>query len=140
MTERSERWIPVAQAVKARMKEVGMRRMADLYRASGLSEPTVRPLITAELRGGQEPSGLTCEIVSEALGWTSDSIARILEGGEPVVSRPSLVVLGKTGSDTIDTAEIAQLAERVADLAERVAALERDSRTRRRSPASPRSS
>lgn len=86
MSKRSRRWIPVATAVQARMKVAGMHRKADLYRAAKLSEPTVRPLITAELRDGQEPSTITCEVVSTALGWTADSIQRILDGKPPVLA------------------------------------------------------
>lgn len=53
----------------------------DLVRASGVSEATVRPVMRGK-PGNYRTAGLGK--IARALGWTSDSIKRILDGDEPI--------------------------------------------------------
>jgi len=88
MNDRNDMWAAVATLVTARMAAAVMSQ-ADLVRASGLSDPLVRGIMCGNPRG--EPRPVNLAKASTALGWSADSIARILEGGEPelVVSQPS---------------------------------------------------
>lgn len=125
MTEHSERWQPVADAVRARMRVLGMHRKADLYRAAGLSEPTVRPLITAELRDRQEPTEATCQQVAVALRWSPDSINRLLAGKKPVeVEAPP------AATDVVTRSEFEALAAEVAGLQREILAAQEVTRSR----------
>jgi hypothetical protein len=56
----------------------------DLHRASGLSDKHIRTL----LNGGDTvvPRNVTLWALCDALGWTTDSIDRILAGEEPVLA------------------------------------------------------
>lgn len=53
---------------------------AELVEASGVSHPTVRAVMHGK-PGNYRPDRL--QKISRALGWTPDSIHRILAGGEP---------------------------------------------------------
>lgn len=68
-------------------------RQADVVRLSGVSDPTVRRIMRGDLEGR---TPVTLARVSEAVGWSPDSIARILDGGEPeLVSLPGDDVLAR---------------------------------------------
>lgn len=54
---------------------------ADLVRAAGVSDATVRPVMRGT-PGNYRPAKLGQ--IARALGWTSDSIDRILQGEEPI--------------------------------------------------------
>jgi hypothetical protein len=121
VNERSERWIPVAEAVQARMKALGMHRKADLYRATALSEPTVRPLITAELRDGTDPTDVTCAIVAEALNWTPESIDLLLAGERPIELEPGVPLRAVAQSDL--ASRLDEVADEVRELRQTVVRL-----------------
>lgn len=99
----SERWPDVGRRITARIEEMSLL-LSEVQRAAGISDKTLtgymlgRPIVRADKRRG----------LCAALGWTDDSIARILRGEEPE-PRPVAVVPDRT-SDT--------------DLASRVAALD----------------
>ncbi len=111
-------WKRVAEAVTSRLVELGMSWTA-LYDSGAISEPTMR----AMRRGQPLQRPYKRAALTRALGWTPDSIDRLLAGKpaqlvEPVAAGPSYE-------------QVAQLPERVsaieAELAElraRVALLE----------------
>lgn len=80
-----ERWALVAVFVITAMQEKAWSQ-ADLVRASGVSEFTVRKILKAT-PGNYRPDRLAK--LSTALGWSGDSIQRILDGEEPVQARPT---------------------------------------------------
>lgn len=67
-------------------KRQRLERQVDLMRASGLSKSTVHRLDT-----GQELGESALRAVSRAVGWTADSAATVLAGGEPVEADPAEV-------------------------------------------------
>lgn len=99
---------------------------AGLARAAGISDATVRGFMNGQPRGlPREP---TRWAVCDALGWTQDSIDKILAGGEPeeldvVTPRASTpLALSEAGSVELlrQAALVNQLAVRVARLEEQV--------------------
>jgi hypothetical protein len=62
------------------MTELAMLQV-DLVRAAGVSEATVRPVMKGK-QGNYRPANLGK--IARALGWTADSIARILDGEDPI--------------------------------------------------------
>jgi transcriptional regulator with XRE-family HTH domain len=73
-------WDAVATAIKNRLAELDMTQ-AELAARAGVALMTVR-----ELQHNLKPrrrSPRTLGAVSEALGWASDQIARILDGEHP---------------------------------------------------------
>jgi transcriptional regulator with XRE-family HTH domain len=85
VTDRSERWPAVKDAVSSRMRSLAMSQ-ADLVRASGVSDTTVRPVMNGK-PGNYRPESL--RRISLALGWTAESIEEVLGGGEPTIARPT---------------------------------------------------
>lgn len=75
-----EAWRRLAGAVRARRDELGFTQ-AELAVESGVSEPTIRVIETAR-RGSYQRA--TLRAIAQALGWTPDSLDRILRGEEPV--------------------------------------------------------
>lgn len=83
-------WTRVAAAVTARMAELGMHQQVDLMEASDLSDATVRVFMTGVLRDGRAPGKASRSKLCDALGWSTDSIDRLLAGQQPVdLVRPS---------------------------------------------------
>ena len=85
MTDHSDRWPAVAAAVKARMEALGYFDNAPFVRASGLSEPFVRGVLTGAPRGNPRRSSLMR--LCKALGWNGDSIDAILDGQPPTLDQ-----------------------------------------------------
>lgn len=109
-------WERLAKLVRARRKQLRMTQ-AQLGAESGTSEPTVRHL-EAQVR--QTFSDDTLIAISKALGWSPDSIDRVLAGNEPVVDA------GLAGGYERERDEdIRELLATVAALERRVAELER---------------
>lgn len=79
------RWKQVADHVNARMAEIPIDQ-AELARRAGVSHPTVRGLMKGKPRA-EDPRPGPLRKVSVALGWTPDSIDRILAGGTPRLAR-----------------------------------------------------
>jgi transcriptional regulator with XRE-family HTH domain len=92
MTDRSDRWGNVRDAIDDRMRSLAMSQ-ADLVRASGVSDTTVRPVMKGT-EGNYRPESL--RRISRALGWTAESIEEILTGGEATLARAS------SGQPTVD--------------------------------------
>jgi transcriptional regulator with XRE-family HTH domain len=80
-----QRWADVATAISARMADLVIDQ-AELARRADVSDATVRALMRARPRGEPRPNNL--RKVSAALGWTPDSIDRILAGDDPVDAMP----------------------------------------------------
>lgn len=78
MTDQPERWDLVGEAITKRVAKMNLT-MAELQRRSKISFQTLQgymsgqPIVRVDKRRD----------LARALEWTSDSIARILEGGEP---------------------------------------------------------
>lgn len=86
----ADRWHVLAALILARMKDLNLHQ-AGLVQRSGVSDPVLREL-TGTGRDGvvvrdRRPQLLSR--LSEALGWTPDSIERILAGGEPELLDPA---------------------------------------------------
>lgn len=78
---RDTRWEQVGDAVRARITELRLTN-AEVQRRSGVSDKTLTGYLNGEpIRRADKARGLC-----EALGWTPDSIDRILDGDEPVVA------------------------------------------------------
>lgn len=102
----SERWPEVGRRITARIEELSLL-LSEVQRAAGISDKTLtgymagRPIVRADKRRG----------LCAALGWSDDSIARILRGDDPEPRLASVApAAGDRSSDT--------------DLASRVAALD----------------
>gem|GEM_PF-6715271 len=70
MSEESSRWTNAATVMRTRMRELGWQK-AELVRRSGLSEPTIRSLMTASFRNGP-PREHTLWAIGRALGLPND--------------------------------------------------------------------
>lgn len=97
----SEAWKRVARAVRQGREQLGLTQ-AELASKAGVSEPTIRVLETARRTGYQRA---TLREIASALGWTPDSIDRILDDKPPVESVPS-----SSGDDHLSLAERAEIA------------------------------
>ena len=78
MTPGGDQWEQVAAAIGARMDSLHLSK-ADLIRESGITRPTLNEY----LAGKQIVSNKKAWALCTALGWTDDSIDRILRGGQP---------------------------------------------------------
>lgn len=67
-------------------KRQRLERPVDLMRVSGVSKSTIHRLDT-----GQELGETALRRISRAIGWTADSAANILAGGDPEEADPSEV-------------------------------------------------
>lgn len=72
-------WMRLATAIERRLGATGAT-VSEVAAAAGLSRETVRPILNA-VPGNYRPA--TLAKVSLALGWTGDSIERVLAGGKP---------------------------------------------------------
>jgi len=80
MTGGNGGWVDVAARVQARLVELGVT-LKELERQSGVSDSTWRKLLRGEPISRVDKKRQICE----GLRWTSDSIDRILNGGDPMV-------------------------------------------------------
>lgn len=79
MPDHPERCPAVADAIRQRMRELGINQ-AELIRRSGVSDTTLRKALKGEpVKAVQKRYDL-----ARALGWTPDSIDRLTAGEEPV--------------------------------------------------------
>lgn len=116
MPDMTEAWQRVAQEIGARKKDLGWTWKA-VYARTGVSEATLLPM----RRDGQgmERDDKIVSLV-RGLGWSDDSVARILAGKRPVIVRnPN----EDEQPDLLDAVE--QLRVAVDDLRHRVGELER---------------
>jgi transcriptional regulator with XRE-family HTH domain len=117
----SDQWAAVGAAIRERMAElVPPMSQADLVRASGVSDPTVRDL----MRGAAgSRRGETLWKVSIALGWERDRIHRIVAGDdEPAPAGPATT--SEASPLARMAAEVEELRRTIAILESRLAALE----------------
>jgi transcriptional regulator with XRE-family HTH domain len=77
-------WNTVGTLMRARMTQLAMDQQ-DVVNVSGVSRGTVGPILNGE-GGNYRPKNLAK--ICAALGWTPDSIDRILEGREPAELSP----------------------------------------------------
>lgn len=97
-------WARVAEVVRERMAELGLTQ-----REAGASSTTVRALLNHH-KPIKRRDALTA--LCEALGWTPNSIERILASKEPMLLSPS-----------VDTDRLEALEARFEDLERRLEAL-----------------
>jgi hypothetical protein len=76
----SKDWVAVAEAVRSRMREHHFNQKM-LAKRARLTELTISHIRHPEK--GHHPYPQTMEMVSEALGWTRDSLAGVAEGRPP---------------------------------------------------------
>lgn len=79
MADSDERWRNIGDAVTARARELAFSQ-ADLVRASGVSDATVRRVMRGE-DGNYRADRLAK--ISQALGWGPHGIERMIAGKEP---------------------------------------------------------
>lgn len=100
----------LAAHIEARMLELKIDSVAELARLTGLTPEGLTPLLRGVRKAYQRR--LT-RPVCDALGWTHDSIAHILAGGQPELAVP-----------TDDTPDVSDLLAEVRKVASRFDALE----------------
>lgn len=131
-------WSTVQDRIRERMKVLRIDQ-AGLARAAGISDATVRGFMNGQPRGiPREP---TRWAVCDALGWTQDSIDKILTGGEPELAEVAtpravtpLALADRGTTELVRQAELVdQLVVRVAQLEARMTRLEQPRRGREES-------
>lgn len=116
-----EQWKRVRDAVVARRNSRRPRlTQAALGQAAGISTATVQTLEAA--KPPEAMAIATLESISVALGWTPDSIARLLGGADPIEAEG---VSAETLADRLDRYEAEQstISRSLAELAEGLEAL-----------------
>lgn len=115
MADADERWTAVAEHVAEAMTAQAMSQ-AELVRRSGVSEWTVRKVMRGT-PGSHRPDRL--RKIARALGWSADSIERVLDGGEPLVLEAATDsdVIVELRRQVVDSAEVAEQALEVAKAA-----------------------
>lgn len=109
----------VASAIGARCAELGMKQ-AELVRASHLSDPTIRRFQRGDTKG---TTAATRQKLALALGWTPDSIDRLLAGLDArLISLPPADLSSATASTLLSRldgleASIASLQDEIEALA-----------------------
>lgn len=85
MSNQSKRWSVVAAAISARMDELGISR-AELQRQANISDKTMARYLDGEpiIRKDKRYD------LARALGWTPNSIDRMLDGEAPTLEEPPL--------------------------------------------------
>jgi hypothetical protein len=76
-------WRRLSEAVRARMRELGIADQADLIRATKLSPPTIKGIVDGVPRSGNARAK-TYQQLDDGLSWERGSTAAVLAGGEPV--------------------------------------------------------
>jgi transcriptional regulator with XRE-family HTH domain len=110
-----ERWVRAGCRVRERREELDLRQ-EELAAKAPVGTATIRLIENA---GRERYQRRTLRAVSLALGWTADSIARIVEGKEPVkLDAP----LDQAPADW--RAELERLRQDVADLRARLSVVE----------------
>lgn len=121
----------MAEAIAKRMRQRKLTP-SSLAERTGLTQQGLAPLRRGERRNYQDRLKLP---VADALGWTPDSIDRLLRG-EPAIE---LTPGAGAGEDDLRAA-VARLIEGVADLTARVGRLERKGRSASKLQPAPRPS
>lgn len=106
-------WVRLGEAIRDRRRALGMSQL-ELAQAAGISEAMLRVIERAR-RTNVRP--VTLGAVARALGWTRDSVDRVLAGGDPVL-------------DEDRDRSVAELKRQVAELQARLDEVERDLRAR----------
>lgn len=120
-------WERVWRRIDERRVELGWSKAA-LYEQTSTSEPTYR-----KMRGG---IGVVADAkrraITNALGWTPDSIDLILAGGEPIVVEPDTDALSSLRAEVLELAQVVRMqATRIDQLTDAVAELRASRRARR---------
>jgi len=106
-------WARLGEAIRDRRRALGMSQL-ELAQAAGISEAMLRVIERAR-RTNVRPA--TLGAVARALGWTRDSVDRVLAGGDPVL-------------DEDRDRSVAELKRQDAELQARLDEVERDLRAR----------
>jgi hypothetical protein len=101
----------LADHMEARMAELGIDSVSELAKMAGVSREGLVPLVRGIRK--QYQRRLT-RPVCDALGWSRDSITRLLDGKEPALATPS----DPSEVSPLDdlTAEVAELRQAVSEL------------------------
>lgn len=116
MVNHQERWDLVGEAIARRIEDLGLTK-AEVIRTSGVSAKTLdgylagEPIVRPDKRRG----------ISDALGWTRDSIARVLAGDEPLEIGQVAPSTGAQEAWTAVQDELAALRKQVEALRQEVA-------------------
>lgn len=110
MSDHPERWDRLAAALNDAMRDRNWYQ-ADLVRASGVSDVTIRGILNNEPHG--RPRAVTLRKLAKAVGWTEDSIGVVLAGGDPVSELSAM-----TAQDVL--AELVELRREIAELSARL--------------------
>jgi transcriptional regulator with XRE-family HTH domain len=114
-------WGAVKDSIRARMNELQWNQ-ADLVRESGYNENSLSYLLRGDPRG--QPNEKSRWKLCRALGWTPDSIDRILEGGKPILLDVTPRAAAPLSLAEAGTEELLRQAQLIDQLAIRVAQLE----------------
>jgi transcriptional regulator with XRE-family HTH domain len=115
----------LAAAIEARRKELGLS-VQDIATQAGVTRQGLRPLLKGEERDYQDRLKFP---VCRVLGWTNDSIDRILRGGEPVINGGGVVTLLPLPGERSPIPDIvATLVRQMDELTQLVEALDADVR------------
>jgi hypothetical protein len=112
-------WRRLSEAVRARMRELGIADQADLIRATKLSPPTIKGIVDGVPRSGNARAK-TYQQLDDGLSWERGSTAAVLAGGAPVahdVKRggPPAVSRSDEGELRAELRDLRTLVERVLD-------------------------
>lgn len=108
-------WGRLGRAVMEARKAAGLSQI-ELADAAGLSRSAVQSIERGRPFGSPQ---LSHRSVAQVLGWTPDSVAVVLGGGEPVRSAPAAEAFGPTVSVAAGVEPVDELLD---DLTERVRA------------------
>lgn len=122
MSDDQARWHAAAGAINERMHQLGLSQV-DLIRRSGVSAFTVRRLQKGVPANYREANVAK---VCLALGWTADSLRRLLNGDDPLpAADPHLQpVPDQATVERLEARVLTRLAEMEARLEARIAAVE----------------
>lgn len=102
---------PLVKAIEDRMDELAIWTRADLVKRSGTSPKTVNKLLS----GGRLERADAIGKITQALGWTADSFARIEAGQDP---QPLVVTAAVQFTAVERPVGMGELLEAVAELRE----------------------
>ena len=94
-------WQRVWRRIDERRVSLGWSK-ADLFRSADISEPTYRKMKA----GVPVVSDAKRRAITNALGWTPDSIDLILAGGEPVLDEPAADLVNQLAGEVATLAAV----------------------------------
>ena len=123
MARTAEDWKRVAATVRHRRAELGLSQEEAASASEGMISSANWRVIEGAGRTKYRPSSLIG--VARALGWSDDSVERILAGGPPLINAPTSGDFGALyDAMNPEQAAIRRLQQTVADQEERIQVLE----------------